>query len=122
QSALYSLLPKGADSPSSCYTVNTDEVTGNGTFPFKFRRASLPYNQCPSDESLQSITSNPTEPRGSYYSSLGPTYIYPDKCGSPPLPYASYYDRAISPSLPYFATYPDYLNGYVDNLGKAPGM
>src|SRR5262245_40989495 len=120
QTALYSLLPRGADSPRSCYTVGTDEVSGDGTFPFKFRRASLPYNQCPSDDSVRNITSNPSEPRGSYYSSLGPTYIYPDKgCGLTLLPFASYYSGS---NLAYFATAPDYYNGYVDSLSKAPGM
>jgi prepilin-type N-terminal cleavage/methylation domain-containing protein/prepilin-type processing-associated H-X9-DG protein len=119
QEGLYSLLPNGADSPQSCNTVGTDEVNGNGSFPFTFRRASLPYNQCPSDESIKTIVS-PPEPRGSYYSSLGPTYIFPDKgCGNSLLPFASYYSGT---SLPYVATAPNLYNGYVDNLTKTPGM
>jgi prepilin-type N-terminal cleavage/methylation domain-containing protein/prepilin-type processing-associated H-X9-DG protein len=119
QESLYSLLPNGADSPQSCYTVGTDEVSGNGTFPFTFRRASIPYNQCPSDESIKALLT-PPEPRGSYYSSLGPTYIFPDKgCGNSLLPFASYYTGS---SLPYVATAPNLYNGYVDNLSQTPGM
>jgi prepilin-type processing-associated H-X9-DG protein/prepilin-type N-terminal cleavage/methylation domain-containing protein len=120
QSALYSRLPKGAESPFSCNVVGTDEVTGDGTFPLTFRQASLPYNQCPSDEAITNPSGNPLEPRGSYYSSLGPTYMYPDKCNpAPAQPFASYYSGA---NLPWPATSPDPLNGYVDDINKVPGM
>jgi prepilin-type processing-associated H-X9-DG protein len=119
QNAVYSLLPHGADYPRSCYPVGTDEVSGDGTFPFTFRRALLPYNQCPSDDSVKRYTANAGEPKGSYYSCLGPTYIFPDKCGSPPQPFASYYSGT---NLPYVATSPNYFNGYVDSLEKTPGM
>lgn len=65
------------------------------------------------------MNGNPTEPRGSYYSSLGPTYIFPDKCSpTPPQPFASYYSGA---GLPYAVTSPTYLNGYAD-YGNVPGM
>jgi prepilin-type N-terminal cleavage/methylation domain-containing protein/prepilin-type processing-associated H-X9-DG protein len=119
QEALSSLVGKGLEQPFSCNTVGTDEVSGDGTFPFTFRRASLPYNQCPSDDSLKNLV-NPPEPRGSYYSSLGPTFIYPDSgCGLTLLPFASYYSGT---ALPYVMTNPTYLNGYIDNLSNNPGM
>jgi prepilin-type N-terminal cleavage/methylation domain-containing protein/prepilin-type processing-associated H-X9-DG protein len=128
QSALYARLPYGAESSrmlngvisGSCNVVGTDEVTGDGSFPLTFRRASLPYNQCPSDEAITNPNGNPLEPRGSYYSSLGPTYIFPDKCSpSPPQPFASYYSGS---NLPWPATSPNPLNGYVDEINKVPGM
>jgi prepilin-type processing-associated H-X9-DG protein len=125
QEALASLIKLGLEQPFSCAVRDpvsnavTDE-SGTGTFPFTFRRAVLPYNQCPSDPSIKFLLATPPEPRGSYYSSLGPTYIFPDGCGSgAPQPFASYYSGT---NLPYFATSPTWLNGYINDLNKNPGM
>jgi prepilin-type N-terminal cleavage/methylation domain-containing protein/prepilin-type processing-associated H-X9-DG protein len=125
QESLASLLVLGLEQPFSCAVVDVngnqthENAGGTGTFPFTFRRASLPYNQCPSDPSIKLLLSNPPEPRGSYYSSLGPTFIFPDGCpGGGPQPFAAYYTSPI----PYFATSPTWLNGYIDNLSKNPGM
>ena len=124
QDGLASLLQLGLEEPFSCAVIDvngnqTHENGGTGTFPFYVPRASLPYNQCPSELSIKYLT-NPPEPRGSYYSSLGPTYIFPDGCGSgAPQPFASYYSGT---GLPYFVTSPTWLNGYIDNLSKNPGM
>jgi prepilin-type N-terminal cleavage/methylation domain-containing protein/prepilin-type processing-associated H-X9-DG protein len=125
QESLSSLLVLGLEEPFSCAVIDvngnqTHDNGGTGTFPFSFRRANLPYNQCPSDPSIKFLLGNPPEQRGSYYSSLGPTYIFPDGCGSgAPQPFASYYSGT---NLPYFATSPTWLNGYINDLNKNPGM
>ena len=116
QNQVFTLLPNGAEFKDSFDTQG-------GSPPIAFRQAKLPYNQCPSDPSVRVIAANafPDEPRGSYYSSLGPTYIFPDKCGATPqpLPYSAYYTPT---TLPYVVTNPTYLNGYVPDIDKSPGM
>jgi prepilin-type processing-associated H-X9-DG protein len=123
-------LARHPEEPFSCNVVGTNDA-GTGEMPNAFRRAKLPYNHCPSDDSVKNIPpgANPADPRGSYYSSLGPTYIFPDKpcpapSAPPSLPFASYYTNPAPPAaqLPYFATAPNFFNGYSGSLRELPGM
>jgi prepilin-type N-terminal cleavage/methylation domain-containing protein/prepilin-type processing-associated H-X9-DG protein len=127
QGNLWSILPQGANWPNACYPY----ATGNATYPslselpngMTFLQARLPYNQCPSDAYIHTgIPSNdsPNIPRGSYYSCLGPTAVYPESCGLP-TPFAQY---TSGTGLPYPATPVNSkaINGYGDSINNFLGM
>jgi prepilin-type N-terminal cleavage/methylation domain-containing protein/prepilin-type processing-associated H-X9-DG protein len=94
-------------------------VTMSGA-PAAFQNASLPYNQCPSDEYIRTLTGRP---RGNYYGSMGPNYVYGD-CNSGVQPFATYYNGGVPPGMtaaPYPST-SSYVNGYVNNIRNFRGI
>jgi prepilin-type N-terminal cleavage/methylation domain-containing protein/prepilin-type processing-associated H-X9-DG protein len=110
QTNVYNLLPSGVGVPNSTQAP-----------PDAFRRAVLPYNQCPSDNYVRGglLADGLNDiPRGSYYASTGPQFVYPDGCGGTVTPFATYYS---GPNLPYPPT-DQYTNGYVENIGNVRGI
>lgn len=94
-----------------------------------FQMAQLPYNQCPSDEGIRALAGMPSplpqRPRGSYYGSMGPHYVYGDCPGAAGIqPFAMYSNGSAPPgmsSAPYAST-TSFVNGYVNRIANVRGL